>query len=188
MKFRNCLFGATNKVKNSDKEKYVYGKYRIAFDSEISWRFVYEFARNVVIFAVDNNSRSHSDNRKNNFFILVEVIICGINGRFGLPEKRFSINFTKASTKFWLSLHYNADSKYLFVNGKEIFKFNVYIKNVNFPTQFCLGSIPNGFSATVSREVSLNENVYDFSVDYNSIDKSDILNIHKYLMTENNIK
>ena len=35
---------------------------------------------------------------------------------------------------------------------------------------------------------SLNGNVYDFSVDYNSIDKSDILNIHKYLMTMNNIK
>ena len=37
-------------------------------------------------------------------------------------------------------------------------------------------------------KVSFNENVYDFSVDYNSIDKSDILNIHKYLMTKNNIK
>ena len=36
--------------------------------------------------------------------------------------------------------------------------------------------------------VSLNRNMYDFSVDYNSIDKSDILNIHKYLMTKNNIK
>ena len=39
-----------------------------------------------------------------------------------------------------------------------------------------------------SREVSLNGNVYDFSIDYNSIDKSNILNIHKYLMTKNNIK
>ena len=37
-------------------------------------------------------------------------------------------------------------------------------------------------------EVSLNGNVYGFSVDHDSIDKSDILNIHKYLMTENNIK
>ena len=35
---------------------------------------------------------------------------------------------------------------------------------------------------------SLNGNVYAFSVDYNSIDKSDILNIYKYLMTKNNIK
>ena len=37
-------------------------------------------------------------------------------------------------------------------------------KNVNFPTRFCLGSISNGFSATESREVSLNGNAYDFSV------------------------
>ena len=77
---------------------------------------------------------------------------------------------------------------YLFVNGKEVFKFKADNKNVNFPTQFCLGSISNGFSASESRAVSLNGNVYDFSGDYNSIDKSDMLNIHKYLMTKNNIK
>ena len=71
---------------------------------------------------------------------------------------------------------------------KEISKFKVGNKRVNIPIQFCLGSISNGFSNTDSREVSLNGNVYDFSVDYNSIDKSDILNIHKYLMTNNNIK
>ena len=39
----------------------------------------------------------------------------------------------------------------------------------------------NGFNATKSREISLNGNVYDFLVRYNSIDKSDVLNIHKYL-------
>ena len=46
----------------------------------------------------------------------------------------------------------------------------------------------DGFSSIESREVSLNGNVYDFSVDYNSIDKSDILNIPKYLMAKNKIK
>ena len=76
----------------------------------------------------------------------------------------------------------------MFVNGKKIFKFKADNKNVNFPTQFCLGSIPNGFSASESREVFLNGNVYDFSVDYNSIDKSGILKIHKCLMTKNNVK
>ena len=60
--------------------------------------------------------------------------------------------------------------------------------NVNYPIQFCLGSTSDGFSATESKEVSLNGNVYDFSVDYSSIDKSDILNIHKYSMTKNNVK
>ena len=32
-KFNNCLFGAANIVKNSDKEKYVYSGYWITFDS-----------------------------------------------------------------------------------------------------------------------------------------------------------
>ena len=76
----------------------------------------------------------------------------------------------------------------MFVNGKEIFSFKVDNKNVNFPTQFCLWSISNEFRNTESREASLNGNVYDFSVDFNSIDKSNILNIYKYLMTENSIK
>ena len=87
-----------------------------------------------------------------------------------------------------MSLHYNDDNSYLFVNGKEIIKFKADNKNVKFLTQFCLGSISDGFSATESREVFLNGNVNDFSIDYNSSDKSDILNIHKYLMTKNNTK
>ena len=84
-----------------------------------------------------------------------------------------------------LSLHYNDDNSYLFVNGKEIIKFKADNKNVKFLTQFCLGSISDGFSATESREVFLDGNVYNFPVDYNSIDKCDILNIHK---TKNKIK
>ena len=71
---------------------------------------------------------------------------------------------------------------------KKSFKFKADNKNVNFTTQLCLGSIFNGFSASASREVSLNGNMYDFSVDYSSIDAFDILNIHMYLMAKNNIK
>ena len=71
---------------------------------------------------------------------------------------------------------------------KKIFKFKADNKNVNFATQFCLGSISTGFGTTESREVSLKGNVYDFSIDYNAVDKSDILNIHKYLFVKNNIK
>ena len=69
-----------------------------------------------------------------------------------------------------------------------MFKFKGNKKYVNFPTQFCLGSISNGFGVIDSREVSLKENVYDSSVDYEATDKSDILNIHKYLMINNNLK
>ena len=143
---------------------------------------------NVIIFGVDNNSSSYSDNSNNNFLILGKGPAYGINGSFGSPEKKFNINFTKGNRKSCLSLHYNADNRHLFVDGKQIFKFKTSNKNVNFQTQFCLGCISNGFSNTVSREVSVNGNVYDFSNDYNCIDKSDILNIYKYLMTKNNIK
>ena len=48
--------------------------------------------------------------------------------------------------------------------------------------------IYNEFTAFEPRQVSLNGNMYDFLLDYNSTDKSDILNIHKHLMHKNNIK
>ena len=74
------------------------------------------------------------------------------------------------------------------VNRRQIFKFKADSKNVNFQIQFCLGSISYGFCATESSEVSLNGNMYDFSVDYNAIDISDILNIHRYWLTNKKIK
>ena len=129
---KNCLFGATNIVKNSDKEKYVHSVYGITFDGKGSWSFGNAYARNVIIFGVDNNSSSHTDNLKNNFLVLGEGDTFVFNGSFGAPDEKFSISFSKAKTKFCLSLHY------LFDNGKQIFKSETDNKNVNFPTQFCL--------------------------------------------------
>ena len=62
-------------------------------------------------------------------------------------------------------------------------------KNVNFPSQYCLGSISNKFESeeVESEDVSFIGNLYDFSVDYDVIDKCNISNIHKYLMIENSI-
>ena len=60
-------------------------------------------------------------------------------------------------------------------------------KNVDIPNSFSLGSISNRFGTTESREVSLKENEYDFSVYYNSIYKSDILNIYKHLNVKKNM-
>ena len=93
-KFNNCLFGATNIVKNYDEEKYVDGGYEITFDSTGSWSFNNDTARNVIIFGVDNSSSSHSDNRKNNFLVLGEGPFFGSNGSFGSQGRKFSINFS----------------------------------------------------------------------------------------------
>ena len=75
--------------------------------------------------------------------MLYEGPTFGINGSFDSAEKKFSISFSKANTKFCLSLHYNGDNSYSFVNGKETYKFKANNKNVKFPIQFCLGSISN---------------------------------------------
>ena len=103
-KFKNFLFRATSIVKNSDKEKYVYSGYRITFDNPGSRSLDIDFAVNVINFGVDNSLSSHSDNCKINFLILGEGPSYGINGSFGSPGKKFSINFSKTNTKFCLSL------------------------------------------------------------------------------------
>ena len=76
--------------------------------------------------------------------MLGEGLTFGINGKFGSPEKKVSINFSNGNIKFCLSLHFNFDNGYLLVNGKEIFKFKTDNRNVNFATRFCFGSISNG--------------------------------------------
>ena len=73
-------------MKNNDRKKYMYCGYWIAFDLKESWSFADDFARNVIIFGVDNNSSSHTDNLKNNFLILGDAL--GINGSFGAPDKK----------------------------------------------------------------------------------------------------
>ena len=118
LKLKNCLFGASNIVKNSDKEKYVYSGYGITFNSTDWWSFDNGTARNVKIFRVDNVSLLLVGNRKNSFLILGSGPTVGINGSFCSLEKKFGIDFTKRNTKFCLSLHNNANNSYLFVNGK----------------------------------------------------------------------
>ena len=43
---------------------------------------------------IDNSSSSHSDNRKNNFLVLVEGPTYGSNKSFESRDKKISINFT----------------------------------------------------------------------------------------------
>ena len=83
-----------------------------------------------------------------------------------------------------MSLHQNAYNSYIFVNGKEIYTFKASNQNNSFPSQFCLGTISNEFNTLDLSEISFVGNVYDFSVD---LDKSNILNIYKYLMIKNSI-
>ena len=79
-----CLFGATNIVKNSDKEKYVYSGYGIAFGGKCVRSFGNDSAKIVIILEVDNSSSCHVDNLKTDFLILGKGPTFRINRRFGI--------------------------------------------------------------------------------------------------------
>ena len=55
----------------------------------------------MVIFGIDNISLSHADNCKSKFLVFAEGDTSGINWTFGAWEKKFSINFSEAKTKFF---------------------------------------------------------------------------------------
>ena len=61
-------------------------------------------------------------------------------------EKIFSQNFTAENKKNVLSLHYNGDNSYLFVNGKKELKFKAkddqIVKEI-----LCLGNISDDWTA-----------------------------------------
>ena len=62
--------------------------YGIAIDEKGKWNFGNESARIVVIFGVDNSSSSHTDNCKDDIWMLVEGDSFSINGNFGVLEKK----------------------------------------------------------------------------------------------------
>ena len=97
---KNCLFGATNVVKNNVKEKWIYRCNEIAFEGARSWSFGNAFARNVVIFGVDNSSSSHADNHRNHFLVLGEGDTFGINGSFGVQKKGLLLILVKQRQNF----------------------------------------------------------------------------------------
>ena len=66
------MLRATNIIKISDRGKIVYCVYGIALDGLDSWSFGSNFARNIVIFCVDNSSSFYSDYHKNKFLKLGE--------------------------------------------------------------------------------------------------------------------
>ena len=53
----------------------------------------------------------------------------------------------------------------------------------------CLENFSGNFSANNTKKISgLNECAYNFSVGYSSLDASNIINVHKYLVKKHNIK
>ena len=98
----------------------------------------------------------------------------------------YSINFTVTNMQFCLSLHYNGENSYLFVNGTEIYKFKAKDSEI-VASPSCLGNISKDWPLDNMKKTGFNEYVSDFSVDYDPTSVDDIKDIHKYMMKKNNI-
>ena len=65
----------------------------------------------------------HANNKINNIYVLGRDFIQGLNRTTIYVEKIYKTNFTAPNKKFVLSLHYNNDDFYLFVNEVQELKF-----------------------------------------------------------------
>ena len=79
-----------------------------------------------------------------------------------------------------LSLHYNSDESYFYVNNTDICKFKAN-DNISW-YNFCLRGVSKDFTKDEQSDISWNGTAYDFPIDYSSIKKEDILNIRQWLI------
>ena len=125
---QNALFGAMQITKNAtDNSKNNYKGYGICFDERSEFGhtiteggFTHTTdARNVLIFGADMSFIVHATNRVKHIYLMGTGLMQDINDTAIYGEKNFYRNFTDFGKKFMLSLHYNDDDSYLFVNGRQ---------------------------------------------------------------------
>ena len=118
---QNALFGTMQITKNAtDNDKNNYKGYGICFDERS------EFGHTITEgghFGGDMSSSVHATNRGNHIYLMGTGLTQGINDTTIYAEKNFYRIFTDFGKKFVLSLHYNGDNSYLFVNGRQELKF-----------------------------------------------------------------
>ena len=179
--------GAVKITKNANTSHYKYEGYGICFDSESSFSFGDRIdAKNVIIFGVNTSNSSHSTNKTQNIYVLGKDFVQGINNTTIYAEKIYKTNFTEQSKKFVLSLHYNGDNSYLFVNGSQELKFK---SSVNYLDRnlLCVGDISSDWSLTNGTKTGFYGNVYKFAIDYVPLSGvKTIYDIHRYLMKKHN--
>ena len=137
---QNALFGAMEITTNADTSKYNHKGYGICFGEGGTFSMGnINNGRNVIIFGVHENSVIHSNNKTNNIYIMGDGFVQGIADTTLYAEKTYSQNFTQPSKKFILSLHYNGDDSYLFVNGKQELKFKCKTEHL-VKEKLCIGN------------------------------------------------
>ena len=133
------------------------------------------------------SSSVHANNKNKDILILGKGQTKGLDNISLTAEAEYSINFSRSEREFCLSLHYNGSNSFLFITARKIHQFKAKDSEIKrYP--LCLGNISKDFFVDNMKKTGLNGNVYYFSFDYNVIDTSNIINIHKCLMKKHDTK
>ena len=144
-------------------------------------------ARNDLIFGADMSFSVHATNRANHIYLTGTGLTQGINDTTIYAEKNFYRNFTDFGKKFVLSLHYNGDNSYLFVNGRQELKFKAKTDQL-VKEKLCIGNLSDQWTTSESEKTGVYGKIYDFVMDYEQISGvKAIYDMHKYLITTHNI-
>ena len=193
---QNALFGAMQITKDAtDNTKNNYKGYDICFDERSEFghtiteggRAYTTDTRNILIFGADMSFSVHGTNRANHIYLMGTGLTQGINGTATYAEKNFYRNFTDFGKKFVLSLHYNGDNSYLFVNGRQELKFKAKTDQL-VKEKLCIGNLSDQWTTSESEKTGVYGKIYDFVMDYEQISGvKAIYDMHRYLITKHNI-
>ena len=124
---RNGLFGnlKVGNTKNTLHYRY-YDGIGVFFDATESYGGTgLNELRNLIIYGVDMKNSSNDTNKKHHIYILGKSFTQGLQyGATIYAEHDYvKVNDSQVNKKFILSVHYNGDNSYLFVNGLKQFQF-----------------------------------------------------------------
>ena len=104
-----------------------------------------------------------------------------------MQKRTFTETFTDFGKKFVLSLHYNGDDSYLFVNGRQELKFKCKTDQL-VKEKLCIGNLSDQWTTSESEKTGLYGNIYDFVVDYEQVlGVKTIYDMLRYLIIKHNI-
>ena len=194
---QNALFKAMQITKDAtDNSKNNYKGYGICFDERSQFGHTIteggfthtKNGRNVSIFGADMSFSVHATNRANHIYLMGDGLTQGFNDTTIYVEKNYYRNITDPGKKFVLSLHYNGDNSYLFVNGRQELKFKAKTDQL-VKEKLYIGNLSDQWTASESEKTGLYGNIYDVLVDYQEVvGVGPTYDMHRYLMTKHNIK
>ena len=169
----NALFGAMQITKNAtDNSKNNFKGYGICFDERSQFghtitedgRAHTTIGKNVLIVGVDLSFSAHATNRANHIYLMGDGLTQGINDTTLYVEKNYWRNFTDPGKKFIISLQYNSDESYFFVNGRQELKFKAKTYQL-VKEKLCTGNLSDQWTASESEKTGLYGSIYNFVVD-----------------------